>query len=128
MTDETLVNLARPFSKVLRIVPLSNKGQAFIQLEDAEKARAMVEAHELTPLQIEGQTLFVNPSQRQQVCVKGNRCFFCFLNFLFSWLAVVFLGRPREEMRRLVRRLRRLRLRGFCLSSIRTCAIPSMPL
>ncbi len=65
VTDEMLVALARPYSPVHRIVMLENKGQAFMQLDNADAVRQMVETHEATPFRIENQALFVNPSSRQ---------------------------------------------------------------
>ena len=72
VADSVLTDLAKPWSNVLTMVTMQGKGQAFLQLKDADATRAMVQHYDESPATIEGHgSIYVNPAHHESL--SGGR-------------------------------------------------------
>jgi hypothetical protein len=73
LKDEVFVELAKPFSPVLKMMVVDGKGTAFLELQDKESVQKMVEYYEENPCVVEGKTIFINTSPRNNLVGRTAR-------------------------------------------------------
>ena len=71
-TEAELTQLALPFGRVSGILMLSNKGQAFVQMEDVSQAVALVQYYSTVHAYVRGSVVFFQFSNRAELSTGSS--------------------------------------------------------